>query len=148
MSTHNKKDSQYFDSKGNFALPPTKEQKAISDRAAGGLSRQESREHGSVMRGVLGIVFPLMMLALLFRVMSDQNPPTLLGFLQYLQDAKTIPIDWISTVIQYTFNTGIGWLDSFLNTMGSLFGVAIYISVGLINLVIFFSYIAVWFFAG
>lgn len=88
---------------------------------------------------VFGVIFAFMFVQL---VAGNGEGLSFRGFLEVLQNAPTIPLDWLWKVKDaLTLNSGIQSLDGFVNMLSSLLVGTIYISVGVAQV---FSY-AVYF---
>lgn len=100
--------------------------------------------HGGVNAVLGGVVFFLLLTALI-RVISNQEIPTFASFLDMLTNIPDVTTTF-NIFEQLTVKTNLGWFDEFVNVLSSLVSVVWYLIGGIIQLLIYATYVISWIF--
>lgn len=109
----------------------------------------EAKQELSTAKSVFGFVFLLILTVAVIRVLTGHAPVTFTGFLERLQNAPSVPLDWLS-VLQFNLGSSwpdwIAWLGSFIDFFMDCFRVALFVSVSVLNALVFLLYFLQWLF--
>lgn len=115
-------------------------------------SRQKFRDRTATSTGILGIVFAIILIAVLIRIFTGStNIPTFTGFLEMLQDVPNVQIPFLSTVTTNILVEPWAILDGlrvFLRTILNVVDVVIFLINGLLSVATYVVYFFRWLFIG